>query len=89
MAEGKSFTLEVVTPERIVFTGPVTTAVIPAAHGYLGILANHAPLVATLTPGKVTYRSPEGTLATLQCRRGGFLEIRHNHVVVLADQIAA
>ena len=86
---GKTFTLEIVTPERIVFSGPVTTAVAPAAYGYLGILANHAPLLATLAPGKITFRHPAGTLTTVQCLGSGFLEVQRNQVVLLADEIAA
>ena len=89
MADGKAFTLEVVTPERVVFTGLVTTVVAPAADGYLGILAHHAPLLALLSPGRIVYRNPSGTTATLQSQGGGVLEVRDNRVLVLADRIAA
>ena len=84
--EGKTFAFEVVTPERVVFTGAVTTAVAPAAYGYLGILANHAPLLVTLAPGNITCRSAGGMLTTLRCEGGGFLEVRDNRVVALADR---
>lgn len=84
-----AFTLEVVTPERVVFTGEVTTVVLPAEEGYLGILAHHAPLIATLTRGRITFRSPEGAMTTLQNEGAGFLEVRDNRVTVLADQVAA
>lgn len=82
-----AFTLEIVTPERTVFTGPVTTAVVPAEEGYLGILAHHAPLIATLTPGRITFRSPGGAMTTLQNEGAGFLEVRDNRVTVLADRV--
>ena len=84
-----TFTLEVVTPERIVFTGPVTTVVAPAADGALGILAHHAPLVATLVPGTLVFRDPSGSTTVLRSHGGGFLEVFHNRVTVLADRIAA
>lgn len=89
MAEAKAFTLEVVTPERVVFTGPVTTVVAPAADGYLGILAHHAPMIVTLTPGKITGRNPAGAMTLFQNLGGGFLEVQNNHVTILADRIAA
>ncbi len=89
MADGKAFTLEVVTPERVVFTGPVTTVVAPAADGYLGILAHHAPLIALLGPGRIVYRTPEGTTTTLVCQGDGLLEVRDNRLTLLADRIAA
>lgn len=87
MPDGKTFTLEVVTPERIVFTGPVTTVVAPAAYGYLGILAHHAPLMATLKTGKITYRRPDGTMGIHRLQGGGFLEVRDNRVTLLVDQV--
>lgn len=89
MSPSPAFALEVVTPERVVFTGAVTTVVLPAEAGYLGILAHHAPLIATLTPGRITFRSPEGAMTTLRNEGAGFLEVRDNRVTVLADRVAA
>ncbi len=84
----KTFTLEILTPHRKVFTGSVSSLVAPGAFGYLGVLANHAPLVATLAPGKVTYRDPEGRATALQSSGTGLLEVHHNRVTLLADEIA-
>ena len=88
-AAPNTFTLEVVTPTCVAFTGPVTAVVAPAARGYLGILARHAPLLATLTPGTITFRAPDGTVSSLHGAGGGILEVRDNRVTILADQIAA
>ena len=85
---GKTFTLEILTPRRTVFAGQVSSLVAPGTLGYLGVLANHAPLVTTLESGKVTYRDPAGSLATLQLLGSGFLEVFHNQVTLLADEIA-
>ena len=87
--ESKAFSLEVVTPERVLFTGRVTTVVAPAAYGYLGVLANHAPLLATLSTGRITFRREDGSMTTYVSEGAGFLEVRDNHVVILADRIAA
>ncbi len=83
-----SFSLEILTPNRRVFSGKITSLVAPGALGYLGILAHHAPLVTTLVPGKVTYRDPQGHTATLQSTGAGLLEVYHNEATLLADEIA-
>ena len=87
MAE-KTFDLEILTPSRTVFTGPVASLVAPGALGYLGVLANHAPLVTTLAPGRIVYRNPQGHATTLQSTGSGLLEVFRNRVTLLADEIA-
>ncbi len=83
----KTFQLEVLTPRRTVFTGPVASLVAPGALGYLGVLANHAPLITTLSPGKVVYRDPQGHATTLRSSGSGFLEVYKNKAVLLADEV--
>lgn len=89
MAEGKTFALEIVTPEKILFSGDVTSLVAPATYGYLGVLANHAPMLCTLTPGNITFRNPQGNTTTLKSVAGGFLEIRKNQATLLAERITS
>ena len=89
MATGKSFQLEILTPVKTVFTGPIESLVAPGALGYLGVLANHAPLVTTLVPGKVTFRDPAGNVRILQSTGGGFLDVAHNRAVMLLDTAAS
>ena len=54
---GKTFLLEIVTPEQVLYSREVESVVVPAYEGYLGILAGHAPLLATLKPGELTIRT--------------------------------
>ena len=89
MAEDKTFQLEIVTPEKSWFAGRVVSLVAPGALGYLGVLANHAPLVTTLTPGKITFRDAEGRSTTFRSAGGGFLEVIQNRATVLADKVEA
>jgi F-type H+-transporting ATPase subunit epsilon len=84
----KPFTLEILTPNRTVFTGSVTSLVAPGALGYLGIWANHAPLITTLVPGKVITRDADGHSTTFRSQGLGLLEVTHNRVTLLADQVA-
>ena len=86
MAE-KPFSLEILTPRRIVFNGEVVSLTAPGTLGYLGVLANHAPLVTTLVPGKVIYRDPSGHTAILQSIGTGLLEVYKNRATLLADEI--
>jgi F-type H+-transporting ATPase subunit epsilon len=75
--------LEVVTAERIVYSDDVDTIVVPGREGELGILPHHAPLMTILTPGELMARKvgEEYRLAI----GGGFLEVRPDRVIVLAD----
>jgi F-type H+-transporting ATPase subunit epsilon len=78
---------EVVTAERIVFSGEADMVLAPGAEGQLGILPRHAPLLAALQEGELIIRgiggSPEEDVS--MAIGGGFIEVLDNRVVVLAD----
>lgn len=79
----KKITLEVVTPERTVLREQVDSLVVPAAQGYMGVLPGHAPIVAQLTIGVLSYKmdGKEFTAAV----SGGFMEVAEDKAVLLAD----
>ncbi len=83
-----SFKLVILTPKKRVFSGEVASLVAPGELGYLGILANHAPLVTTLVPGKMTFRDLAGSTQALQSIGAGLLEVYHNQATLLLDDIA-
>jgi F-type H+-transporting ATPase subunit epsilon len=78
-----TFRLEVVTAERMVFSDDVNMVVAWGTEGQLGILPHHAPLMTMLRPGDLLIRkdNEEEYLAI----SGGFLEVRPDKVVILAD----
>ena len=78
------FTFRLVTPQRIVFEGPVLSIQAPGSEGYLGVLAHHAPLITTLKDGKLEKRDPSGRVTAYHVG-GGFLEVSNNRASVLAD----
>lgn len=80
----RTFKVEIVTPERIVLTQEVVSLVVPSIEGSLGIMANHAPLMAELTLGEATMRDADGHITRLAIS-GGFMEVRENSVRILAD----
>jgi F-type H+-transporting ATPase subunit epsilon len=82
MAE-KSFTLEIVTPEKSVFTGEVDSIIAPGEKGYFQILHNHTPYLSTLQIGMINVR--EGGNETLYALSGGFTQVSNNKVTVLAE----
>ncbi len=75
--------LEIVTPERRAFEGEVDEVVVPGSEGELGILPHHAPLVSLLGNGvlRVKHDGQEDQFAIF----GGFLQVRPDRVVVLAE----
>ncbi len=75
--------LDVVTAERSVFSEDVDMVIAPGIEGQLGILPYHAPLMTTLVPGELIVKKggDEFCLAI----SGGFLEVRPDRVIVLAD----
>ncbi|MDP2719884.1 MAG: F0F1 ATP synthase subunit epsilon [Dehalococcoidia bacterium] len=75
--------LEIVTAERLVFAGEVNLVLAPGIEGQLGILPHHAPLMTMLIPGELVAKT--GTEEFAMCVTGGFLEIRPDKVVILAD----
>lgn len=78
-----SLKLDIVTAERIVYSEDVDTIIAPGIEGQLGILPHHAPLMTILQAGELVVRrgGEEDTLAI----SGGFLEVRPDRVIILAD----
>jgi F-type H+-transporting ATPase subunit epsilon len=75
--------LEVVTPERRVLSEEVDMVVVPGLGGELGILPGHTPLISQLRTGVLSY-TQGGRTSQLHVS-GGFLEVRDEHVSVLAE----
>ena len=83
MAE--TFHLSLLTPERSFLETEVTSIVAPGSEGYLGVLANHAPLITALVPGKLTVKDAHAE--KIFAISGGFLEVSDNRATILADAI--
>jgi F-type H+-transporting ATPase subunit epsilon len=75
--------LEIVTPERLAYRDEVDAVVLPGSEGELGVLPHHAPLVSTLGIGELRIRKggQEESFAIV----GGFLQVRPDKVVVMAE----
>ena len=75
--------LEIVTPEKLVLSDDVDLVLAWGLEGQLGILPHHAPLMTILQPGDLVFR--KGGKEEALTISGGFLEVRPDKVVVLAD----
>ena len=83
MALPDSIHLEIVTPERLLFSGRVDSVTVPASTGYLGILPGHAPLLAELGIGEISY-TVGNRFEHFSCF-WGFLEVLPDRVIVLSQ----
>ena len=63
------------------------SVIAPGEPGYLGILRNHAPLVTTLSSGKLTWKRPSGERRIARLG-AGLLEVHRNHVTILTDSVS-
>lgn len=83
----KSFRLKVFTPQKPIYEGDdIVSCVAPGELGYLGVLANHAPLVTTIVPGRLIYTDTSGSTKSMHIG-AGILEILNNCVVVLTSSV--
>ena len=71
------------TPERVIYSDEVDAVIAPGVEGQLGILPHHTPLITMLRSGELRVR--KGEEETCIAVFGGFLEVRPDRVIVLAD----
>ena len=80
----KSFILQIITPNRIVFQGEATSVSAPGTVGGFQILHNHAPFISTIEIGELKVKDKNGKDASY-ATSGGFVEVKENTAVVLAE----
>ncbi|MCX5693578.1 MAG: hypothetical protein NT014_00345 [Candidatus Omnitrophica bacterium] len=78
----KTFQVGVYSSDKIIFEGAVVSLIAPSVLGSLGILADHAPLAAKLSSGKIVIRTLEGSTNVIDSLSGGFLQILHNQATL-------
>ena len=76
--------VRVVSPEKIVYSGDASALVVPAWDGMVGILPNHAPMIALLGLGELTIEKPGGGAEAYHVA-GGVLKVEKNEVVILTE----
>lgn len=77
--------LEIITPDKSVFDGEVDSATFPGSKGSFQVLNNHAPIISTLQPGKVSYKKNGDKTEMLV--NGGIVEVLNNNITLLAEGV--
>jgi F-type H+-transporting ATPase subunit epsilon len=86
---GKKFSVSLVTPDGAAFEGEAEMIIVPGAIGEIGVLARHAPLVATLKAGS-TRIHPGGSADVLEYATGpGFFQVLDDRAIALVDAAVA
>ena len=81
----RSFALEIVTPDRVFYTGPAQSLTVDTPLGKMGVLYQHEPVVAALAPSEIKVIM-EDKERTAVCT-GGFLEVLGEKVYIFAQSI--
>jgi len=80
--------LDILTPERKVFSGKVYGIYLPGTEGSFELLENHAPIIASLGKGKMKILKDKNTTETYEIS-GGFVEMLNNTASVLIEGATA
>ena len=80
--------LEILTPDKIVYEGDVTSVTVPGTMGSFQILSEHAPIISTLEQGSITVRSTQKGIETFFVKTG-VVEVLDNKVMVLVEGLSA
>jgi F-type H+-transporting ATPase subunit epsilon len=75
--------LEIISPEKTLYSGEVESVTLPGTAGSFTILKDHAPIISVLDKGKLVYRNSAGE--TELAIDGGFVEMKQNTVEVCVD----
>ena len=76
--------LEIITPDKKIFSGEVSLVQLPGTDGSFEILNNHAPIISTLAKGKIKITDAEKTTQFFEIK-SGVVEVQKNKIIVLAE----
>ena len=81
----KSFTVDIVSPEGLVWSGDAAFVVARTPEGEIGIMADHEPVMAALVQGVVSVDGSDGGRTKIDVE-GGFLQVLRNQVTLITDR---
>jgi F-type H+-transporting ATPase subunit epsilon len=76
--------IEIITPDKTVYSGEINSVKLPGKDGSFGILKNHAPMISTLRVGKIKVVDAANATHYFDVK-GGVVEVNNNNIIVLAD----
>ncbi len=77
-------TLEIIAPDKKLYTGEVDLVQVPGSKGPFQILRNHAPIISTLETGKIKIVDQKGEVTFFEVE-GGVIEVKNNKIIILAE----
>ena len=80
-----AFTFELVSPEKLIFSGDATEVMVPGSEGYFTVMNNHAPFMSTVKPGVVEAKLADGAEMKIFVK-GGLADVSPNGFTLLAEQ---
>jgi F-type H+-transporting ATPase subunit epsilon len=75
--------LDILTPDKALFSGQITSIILPGSKGQFEILNNHAAIVSSLEKGTIKVKTADGKAEMFEVN-GGVVEVMDNKIVVLA-----
>lgn len=79
--------IEIITPDQKVYEGDIKSVRVPGSKGSFQVLKDHAPIVSTLDNGPVIVVDQAGNVINYVIT-GGVIEVKMNHIILLAESIA-
>ena len=79
-----AFTFELVSPEKLIFSGDAAEVMVPGSEGYFTVMKNHAPFMSTVKPGVVEAKLADGTEMKIFVK-GGLADVSPNGFTLLAE----
>jgi F-type H+-transporting ATPase subunit epsilon len=77
--------LDIITPDRKVFSGEVSSVTVQGTQGQFQVLNGHAAIISTLDKGPIKVKSAEGE--TEFQAEGGVVEVLNNNIIVLVERV--
>ena len=79
--------IEILTPDKKFFSGEIKLLQVPGTKGSFAVLKNHAPIISTLTAGKMKIVLSNGEKSYFELLSDGVVEVKNNQIIVLAEKL--
>ncbi|MEX0987094.1 MAG: ATP synthase F1 subunit epsilon [Bacteroidales bacterium] len=76
--------LEIISPEKKLYSGEIVSLHVPGSKGSFQVLKNHAPIISTLAKGVINILDKDGQNSSFEVD-GGVIEVKKNKIIVLAE----
>jgi len=79
-------TLDILTPEKTIFTGEISLVKVPGSNGSFEIMESHAPIISSLSKGELKINTKDEKVILYNID-GGVIEVNNNKVIILVEKI--